>query len=263
MSLVEATAATETAPGEWKAEIHDGWDIGGRANGGYLMALAGRTMLMASGRTRPASITAHFLRPGIAGPVTLQTEVVKEGRQLSTVTAQLAAEKPILQLIGGFTDSAGQPNPQDRILAEPPDLPAPEECLQIEESEEGFPPPLMRWLDLRLHPADNFYEAGPTGTPLIRGWLRLRNDEPWDTIGLLLAADALPPTVFNSGLQIAWTPTVEMTVHIRGVPKPGWLRCNFSSRFITGGYIEEDGELWDESGTLVAQSRQLALVPRD
>ena len=62
--------------------------------------------------------------------------------------------------------------------------------------------------------------------------------------------------------NIAWTPTVELTAHIRANPAPGWLRCRFSTRFVTAGFLEEDGEVWDSTGRLVGQSRQLALVPR-
>jgi hypothetical protein len=40
------------------------------------------------------------------------------------------------------------------------------------------------------------------------------------------------------------------------------MRCRFSTRFVSGGFLEEDGEVWDAAGALVAQSRQLALVPR-
>ena len=65
-----------------------------------------------------------------------------------------------------------------------------------------------------------------------------------------------------AALPVAWVPTLEMTTHVRGVPEPGWLRCKFTTRFITGGVLEEDGEVWDASGRLVAQSRQLALMPR-
>lgn len=83
-----------------------------------------------------------------------------------------------------------------------------------------------------------------------------------DAFALMLIADAFPPTVFNARLPVAWVPTVEMTTQIRGIPAKGWLRCKFSTRFITGGVLEEDGEIWDSSGRLVALSRQLALMPR-
>ena len=66
----------------------------------------------------------------------------------------------------------------------------------------------------------------------------------------------------DARLPVAWTPTVELTAHIRTNPAPGWLRCRFATRFVTAGFLEEDGEVWDRTGRLVGQSRQLALVPR-
>jgi len=51
-------------------------------------------------------------------------------------------------------------------------------------------------------------------------------------------------------------------VTVKVEPVPGWLRCRFTTRFVSGGFLEEDGEIWDGDGRLVAQSRQLALVPR-
>ena len=55
--------------------------------------------------------------------------------------------------------------------------------------------------------------------------------------------------------------TVELTVHVRARPAPGWLACRVATRYVTSGYHEEDFEIWDSGGTLVAQSRQLALLP--
>jgi hypothetical protein len=122
----------------------------------------------------------------------------------------------------------------------------------------------MGKVELRIHPDDAGYreDVARSGRPLMRGWFRLRSREPLDTIALLCAADAFPPTIFNADLPVAWTPTVELTAHVRSRPAPGWLRCQFATHFITGGFLEEEGELWDATGRLVAQSRQLALVPR-
>jgi len=52
----------------------------------------------------------------------------------------------------------------------------------------------------------------------MRGWFRLRDGEPADTIALLCAVDAFPPTAFNADFPLAWTPTIELTVHVRARP---------------------------------------------
>jgi len=49
-------------------------------------------------------------------------------------------------------------------------------------------------------------------------------------------------------------------VHLRRRPAPGWLLAQFWSQDFSDGRIIEDGALWDSSGHLVLQSRQLALV---
>lgn len=67
----------------------------------------------------------------------------------------------------------------------------------------------------------------------------------------------------NGGeFPVAWAPTLELTAHIRERPAAGPLMVQFSSRFIQNGMFEEDGEVWDGRGVLVAQSRQLALIPK-
>jgi hypothetical protein len=243
----------------WHGVIREGWDVGGNANGGYLMALAARAMAGHS-RPHPVALNAHFLSPGRPGPVTLVPTVAKTGRRFTTVRATLAsAERPLVELLGSFADLEEVEGPV-RIDATPPDLPPPDACVPLGPATGS--PGLMSRFDLRLHPDDvGFARGAPSGRPLFRGWLRFV-DEPVDVFGLILAADAFPPTIFNANLPIGWAPTVEMTVHARGLPQPGWLRCRFSTRFITGGMLEEDGEIWDESDRLVAQSRQIALLPR-
>ncbi|QFU74286.1 thioesterase family protein [Halioglobus maricola] len=262
MDFAKATNVTPSSNG-FDAEIHSGWDIGGNANGGYLMALAARAMSAAS-RPHPVSVTAHYLSPGRPGPVHISTDIVKTGRTFTTARAtMMGPDKPILELLGCFGELA---NVAGAVLidAEPPEMPPPEDCVKLEPSPKGFPPPLMANLDMRMHPEDAGGLAGkPTGEPQTRGWIRLPEEQPVDAFALMLFADAFPPTIFNTALPIGWVPTVEMTTQVRGLPEPGWLRCRFSTRFITGGMLEEDGEIWDQSGRLVALSRQLALTPRN
>ena len=248
--------------GRYSAEIHPGWDIGGNANGGYLMAIAGRAMTEAVGRP-PVSLTAHFLRPGPASPCEIDVEVVRSGRRLATARATMMVEgKPTLELLGTFGEQAPDDGPSYQREG-PVEVTPFEDCAPMQPAAESGGPGLMDRLACRVHPQDDGFRRGePTGDPTVRGWFALAAEEPIDAIGLLLAADAFPPPIFNSDIPMAWVPTVELTVHVRGTPAPGPLRVAFRCRFILDGLLDEEGEIWDSTGALVAQSRQLSLMPR-
>jgi acyl-CoA thioesterase len=61
-------------------------------------------------------------------------------------------------------------------------------------------------------------------------------------------------------------PTVDLTIHFRAeLPLDAFgpedfAFVRFVSRVSAHGFVEEDGEIWARDGTLVAQSRQLALL---
>jgi hypothetical protein len=224
--------------------------------------MATRALTGATGRPDPVTVTAHYLSPGRPGSVRIVTQILKEGKRFATGTATMfSGARPLLAVLGTLGDLSQAEGPE-LIEGAPPELPAPEHCVRVQPAG-AFPPPFMGQVDLRLHPDDAAFATGrQSGQPLMRGWFRLPGAEPVDTLALLCAVDAFPPTAFNARLPIAWTPTVELTAHIRARPAPGWLRCRFATRFVSSGFLEEDGEVWDSTGRLVGQSRQLALVPR-
>lgn len=263
-----ATAVQKLEDNLWQAQVAEGYDIVGNTNGGYLLAVLARVLSEATGRPHPITLTGHFLAPVKPGTVEIRTQILKVGRILVTGSATMFARgRPIVTALGAFGhhDSSGEVLYCNGI---PPELPPPAESVQLQpradqDASEPFPPPFVSKIDLRLHPDDAGFGIGkPSGRPRFRAWLRLPEGEKIDSCALILAADSLPPTSFNSGLPLAWTPTVELTVHERAIPEPGWLKLDFETRFISNGRLEVDGLIWDSSDRLVAQSRQLALVPK-
>jgi acyl-CoA thioesterase len=244
--------------------IHDGWDIGGNANGGYLMALAARGLRLLSGRPDPISLTAHYLAPGRPGPVRVEGEVVKSGRRFATVAGRLRRDDTtIMQLVGAFGDLSQPASQYEHLAVGPPELPSWDECVPRDTTQGSVTVPMMDRIAVRLHPDHaGFVTGDPRGVAEIAGWFGFTDGRPLDTLSLLMVCDAFPPAVFHLDMPPGWVPTVEYTVHVRGVPAPGPVRCVFRSHFVQGGFLNEDGEVWDSRGNLVAQSRQLGLTPR-
>jgi hypothetical protein len=113
-------------------------------------------------------------------------------------------------------------------------------------------------LDVLLDPASSSWTRGtPGGSPEVAGWIRSTTGRQVDPLFLLTVADALPPVTFDLGIG-GWVPTVELTVLLRCQPVDGWLRVVQRTRSVHGGWLDEECEVWDSAGQLVAQARQLA-----
>lgn len=249
----------------WAAEVAEGWDILGNTNGGYLQAIASRAAAAAVGRPDPVTMTGHFLAPTGAGAATVDVEVVRVGRRFATARATVSVgDRAVLTTLGTYGDlSEPDDDAPTLVTSVPPELPDPDDCVAHEPGGGPLPPAFAGKVEMRVHPDDmGFVEGHASGRALMRGWFRLRDGEPVTSHALVCAVDAFPPTIFNANLPTGWTPTVELTAHLRRRPAPGWLACEFTSRNVTGGFLEADGLVWDADGHLVAQSRQLALVSR-
>jgi hypothetical protein len=122
--------------------------------------------------------------------------------------------------------------------------------------------PMTERFEMLFHPDHIGWAVGqPSGRGAISAWFRLKGGREPDPISLLTVVDLLPPVTFDLG-RPGWAPTLELTAHVRAVPAPGWLRVRHATRNVAGGMFEEDCEVWDSAGRLVAQSRQLARLPR-
>ena len=265
VTLLAPAPQADSSSAAFTGQVDPAWNIGANPNGGYLLALAAQALRQVTpDQPDPLSISAHYLRPGLSGePCRIDTQLLRSGRTLSTVRATMAqAGRPCLEVLAAMGRLDGPDSAAAPLLALPlPELPLPEHCIGRSAAAQGVTLSILDQLDIRLHPGEAL--PGAAGRARVSGWIRFADGRPPDALACLLMADAFPPAVFGLLGLIGWVPTIELTVHLRRRPAPGWLRGQFWSHDLHDGRVVEDGALWDADGQLVAQSRQLALVRGD
>jgi len=263
-TAVDTTQNNSDETALFTAEIFPGWDIMGNANGGYLMGLLGRAALAHTGRPDVVSMSANFLAPGKAGPIDIAVEEVRLGRRFATVRSTFfpagspKASVTSTIICGDITAHDGP----TMVTVQPPSIPEPADCTRSEPTET-FPPPFVGKIDLRMHPDDGpafAAKSAPQGEARFRGWFRLPESEPMDSLAVVLAGDSLPPPVFNTNLNVGWSPTVQLTVHVHRRPVTPWLLVDQRSDIIDGGAFETITSIFDQNGDVVGRARQLQLL---
>ncbi len=251
------TLAQDTV--SWSGFMTTDWSIGRVPNGGYSGALNLNALLQHTNMAVARSMTSHYYRPTIHdAPCTITTEIRRRGRTMTHADATLVQDGKVrvrtVAVLGDY--------PEDDILnaAAPLDISPPAECVLRDPGLQGFHMSLMDSLEVRVDPAVEQRIGNPDADARIDGWARFVSPRPNDVLALGLFADAFPPAVLIPRPDSGWIPTIELTTHVRAQAVDGWIRAEVTTANIRGGNLIEDVRLWDETNTLVAQSRQLAMI---
>ncbi|MGK2875964.1 MAG: thioesterase family protein [Nocardioides sp.] len=262
-------AALELTPtensGEWGLTFDEGWTIGNGVNGGFLLALAGHAAVSALGdKPHPVAISAHYLAATHPGAGTVRTEVLRNGGTFATVRVEISQDERLCVAAQVSVGTLAQAAEADQAFAAPFQIPPIEQCVPSSMAPSEFldQVQMLKQFELSMHPDHTGWAMGqPSGRGELAGWYQLRDGRDQDPVSLLQVVDALMPVTMDLG-RFGWAPTLELTAHVRALPAPGPVQVRHRTTALHSGLFDEDCEVWDSAGVLVAQSRQLAVQPR-
>ena len=252
------------------AEVSPDWRAGRGPHGGYLAAMLLRALIETVadaarvGGRAPRSLSIHYARAPDPGPVSIRTTIERAGRSLSTLSARMEQDGSLVALVlAAF--SVPWSAPELRDLEMPDVAPAEPEREAGTLRAYGAPPFTSH---LILQPRIGALPFTGSEQPMeIGGWLGLAEPRPVDALSLAFFSDALFSPPFIRFTEPATSPTVDLTIHFRtSLPRLGdtdpdeLCLARFRTGLLHEGFFEEDGVIWAADGTVLIQSRQLAIV---
>jgi acyl-CoA thioesterase len=257
------TALTRVGTNIFEGHIDRRWWAGRGPNGGYIAAiiLRGLSMAVADPERTPRSLTVQYIAPPAEGPVRVLVNVERVGRSTTMLSARMVQRDLLLaNALAAFARS----RPGIEYLEVPmPDILPPEAIEPLEPPQWEFLSFISRY-ERRQVARDPFFSG--SGRAHTAGWLRLAEPRILDYLLAAAFTDAWMPSVMPLLQEPLPVPTIDLTIHFRArLPLPGakpedFYFVDFRSRCGAEGFFEEDGEIWSRDGTLLVQSRQLALL---
>ncbi len=234
-----------------------GWEA---QHGGYVLALAKTAMDAELGLDgmEPQHLTVQYLKPFVDGPFRAEVRVERRGRTMANATCHMWSGG---RLAGVALGSFARRRPVHEFLAATaPDV-APFDPDE-EPVDPTLPVPTMDrvWLYPRIR------EITGSNGARVGGWVRPRTPELIDHRWLGLLADLWPPAAYHVWEGGAVAQSVDLTYHARcslpraDLPPGSPLLVVLTTRASAGGFVDEDVEIWDAGGVLMAQSRQLRFI---
>jgi hypothetical protein len=240
--------------------------IGPKVHGGALQVVTAHAAVDAVARPEmvPISISSDYLRAPEPREVDVVATVVKRGRRVCLVDVVVSQDgrEAVRSVVTLAEPDHGTPRHSGvpEALASMPVGPD-ADAVAVRDSPVAEIVHLVAAVDMVYDRSSVPVMTGERGAPETRFWARPVDGDP-DGYFAVLGGDLSMPVVMNLGI-VGWAPTLQMTTYLRRRPAPGWLRARVTTTEIGQGWFEEDHLLIDATGAVVAQSRQLALVPTE
>lgn len=265
-----ATAGSALLPGLVPGA--DGWSLAldpstaswAGAHGGTVLAALVRAVAADSpgSATTAMTVTGHLHGPVATDVATIRTRPRHAGRRISSVEADLvqdgarrATAHVLLAPAGpgasahiwphGGTAPTGRPEDHERLV---------------------LPPGTMPFADhTEIRPVGPELPFGGGDLPVLRAWLRLRDEVAYGPHVALVLLDAVFPSLYAVRADPVPIPTVELTAHL--VPAAddvlgpdGWAFLEQRTVWSTDELCLDEAALWSADGRLLAQARQLRRI---
>jgi hypothetical protein len=253
------TAVEPVGDHTYVANLTDRWSTLRGPNGGYGLATCVRALAMELPFPHPVAAAAFFHAALAPGPAEIRTELVRLGRNLAVAQAQLIQDdREVMRVLSSFADLELAEG-RTLELGAPPLIGDVGACVDLDPGGAFPGSTLTDRFNYRVAEIHGWRRGQPSRDPTLEFAIDFAEPRRIDPQALTLIVDVCPRAVYELGEYMPLT--LELTVHVRAQPAPGALRGRVKTRHLRDGYHEEDLDLWDSKGTLVSQSRQLALLP--
>ena len=241
--------------------------VGNTPHGGYLMAVMHNALTSILPHSTAISSSVQYLDRIDAKTFELEVETFKTSRGSSSGIVKLKQDNKIcttftgtcsdFQFMKGY-DGLQKPLPNIFNESDKKDYIK----MNYDKISKGFTPAFIQQLECLIHPDHAWWNRDSNdknNEARCSAFLEMQGGIP-DQFCLSFYSDILPPVVSNKYGPLGWIPTITLTTHIRQLPSTSELYADFRATDINKGYFEQDCNIWDLNGNLVASSRQLTRI---
>ena len=241
--------------------------VGNTPHGGYLMAVMHKALTSILPHSTAISSSVQYLDRIDAKNFELEVETFKTSRGSSSGIVKLKQDDKIcttftgtcsdFQFMKGY-DGLQKPLPNIFNEGDKKDYIK----MNYDKISKGFTPAFIQQLECLIHPDHAWWNRDSNdknNEARCSAFLEMQGGIP-DQFCLSFYSDILPPVVSNKYGPLGWIPTITLTTHIRQLPSTSELYADFRATDINKGYFEQDCNIWDLNGNLVASSRQLTRI---